>query len=520
MPATGRDVPQYTPGATGRAPNSEIEIPLRTPDDAGYHADDIETSPNSRGAIKILVVDDERTLREGCISMLQLEGYRVAGAGRGDEAIEMAGRAQFDIVLIDLYMTPVGGMDILRSIMAAHPETIAIMMTGNASVRSSIDAFAAGAWDYLPKPFSATHLQVLVGRAACAVLAKRHQALGAAAAASVTGGVQLIGESRLFRNALELARRVAQTNASVMLVGESGTGKELIAQFIHANSRRSTQLLVPLNCAALPEHLLESEMFGHRKGAFTGAERDKVGLFEMADGGTFFLDELTEMPLPLQAKLLRVVQDGVVRRVGSEQQDAVVDVRFISATNRDPREAIRCKALREDLYYRLNVVPIALPALRDRVQDIPLLANYFLEKFWNRHHSSRAASPRFSAAAIEHLQTRPWRGNVRELQNLVEHLMVLASPASVIEADDIPEQQDFVAGPLADAAPAPALHEAYHLAKEQVLTSFEREYVTRLVARASGNMSRAARLASVDRTTLYRLLERNGFRREVTEIST
>jgi DNA-binding NtrC family response regulator len=520
MTVVGREYPQYTPETTAAVPSSDVEVPLQNSVDERYHADSLEMSAEIRSGIKVLVVDDERTLREGCISMLQLEGYRAAGAARGDEAIEMMARAQFDIVLIDLYMSPIGGMEILRSIMTARPETIAIVMTGNATVRSSVDAIAAGAWDYLPKPFSATHLQVLVGRAACAVLMKRHQLLEASSPAVVTGGVQLIGESRVFRNALELARKVAKTNASVMLVGESGTGKELIAQFIHANSRRSDQLLVPLNCAALPEHLLESEMFGHRKGAFTGAERDKVGLFEVADGGTFFLDELTEMPLPLQAKLLRVVQDGVVRRVGSEQQDAVVDVRFISATNRDPRDAIRTKALREDLYYRLNVVPIALPALRDRLEDIPLLANYFLEKFWHRHHPTRAAAPHFSAAAIEHLQTRPWRGNVRELQNVIEHLMVLALPGSVLEPDDIPAEQDLVAGSSAANAPAPPLLDAYHQAKEQVLTSFEREYVVRLVARASGNMSRAARLANVDRTTLYRLLERNGFRREVTEFST
>jgi DNA-binding NtrC family response regulator len=511
----------YTPEGTSTVPSTDVEVPIRQPEDDGYHADAIEMSAESRSSIKVLIVEDERTLREGCMSMLQLEGYRVSGAGRGEEAIDMVARSPFDVVLIDLYMSPIGGMQILRAILSVRPETIAVVMTGNASVRSSVEAFAAGAWDYLPKPFSATHLQVLVGRAACAVLAKRHRdGPGMEQAVRVSGGVQLVGESRLFRNALELARKVARTNASVMLVGESGTGKELIAQFIHANSRRADQALVPLNCAALPEHLLESEMFGHRKGAFTGAERDKVGLFEAADGGTFFLDELTEMPLPLQAKLLRVVQDGVVRRVGSEQQDAVVDVRFISATNRDPREAIRTKNLREDLYYRLNVVPISLPALRERIEDIPLLASHFLDKFWQRHHPARSAAPRFSASALEHLQTRPWRGNVRELQNVIEHLMVLASPGTVIEADQIPTEHDVPVIAGGSNSPAAPLHDAYHMAKEQVLTSFEKEYVTRLVARASGNMSRAARLASVDRTTLYRLLERNGFRREVSELTT
>jgi transcriptional regulator with PAS, ATPase and Fis domain len=317
---------------------------------------------------------------------------------------------------------------------------------------------------------------------------------------------------------VELARKVAATNASVMLVGESGTGKEMFAQFIHRHSRRSNESMVPLNCAALPEHLLESEMFGHRKGAFTGADREKVGLLEVADGGTLFLDEITEMALSLQAKLLRVVQDGVVRRVGSEQQDAQVDVRFISATNREPRQAILNKQLREDLFYRLNVVTITLPPLRERVQDIPILANHFLAHFWKRHHPAREALPRFNTAALEFLQGRTWRGNVRELQNVVEHLVVLTQPGAVISAEDIPVHADREL--FSDQATfGLPMHEAYHVAKDQVLATFEKEYVTRLVSRASGNMSRAARLASVDRTTLYRLLERHGFRRDANETS-
>jgi transcriptional regulator with PAS, ATPase and Fis domain len=255
-------------------------------------------------------------------------------------------------------------------------------------------------------------------------------------------------------------------------------------------------------------------MFGHRKGSFTGADRDKVGLLEVADGGTLFLDELTEMALPLQAKLIRVVQDGVVRRVGSEQQDAQVDVRFISATNRDPRQAIHAKQLREDLYYRLNVVTITLPPLRERVQDIPILANHFLAQFWKRHHPARDPLPRFSTAAVEFLQGRAWRGNVRELQNVVEHLVVLTQPGAVIAAEDIPVHSDREVESATFGLP---MHEAYHVAKDQVLATFEKEYVTRLVSRASGNMSRAARLASVDRTTLYRLLERHGFRRDTNE---
>ena len=495
---------------------SEINIPF-SPEEAG-NSNTSGVPVEERSSIRILIIDDDRTLREGCASGLQVEGYSVSVCGRGDEAVELVRRTHFDILLVDLFMTPVPGIEILRSVLRTRPETIVIMMTGNPSVLSNVEALRSGAWDYLPKPFSGTHLQILIGRAALQVLASRERSNAHQRLLAHNGNsdkLTLLGVSPSFRKIVELARRVAMTNASVMLVGESGTGKELIAQFVHRHSRRSSQKLVPLNCAALPEHLLESEMFGHRKGSFTGADRDKEGLLEVADGGTFFLDELTEMPLPLQAKLLRVVQDGVLRRVGSEQQTAVVDVRFISATNRDPSEAIRDKHLREDLYFRLSVFPITLPPLRDRVEDIPVLANHFLDHFWRRHHPPDAEPPRLGEPAMEFLSSRPWRGNVRELQNVIEHLVVLANAGSEITPDEIPVDQNWLAA--AESTDAKVLNDAYHPAKEQILARFEKDYVTRLVARAGGNMSRAARMANVDRTTLYRLLERHGFRRDASD---
>src|SRR2546422_8471513 len=333
----------------------------------------LPVSPETRAALRVLIVDDERTLRESCASVLTLAGYNITVCGRGQEALELLKRTRFDAVLLDLYMSQVPGMELLRACLEANRDTIVIVMTGNPSVASSIEALRAGAWDYLPKPFSATHLQVLIGRASHAVMVAREatelrqQLLQQH---SHSESIALIGISPLFRRAVDLARKVAPTDASVFISGESGTGKEVIAQFIHQNSRRAKKTLVAINCAALPEPLLESEMFGHRKGAFTGADRDKPGLLETANGGTLFLDEPTEMSLPLQAKLLRVIQDGVVRRVGSEQQDAVVDVRFISATNRDPQQAVEGGMLRGDLFYRLRVVPIALPPLRKRPEDI------------------------------------------------------------------------------------------------------------------------------------------------------
>jgi transcriptional regulator with PAS, ATPase and Fis domain len=254
-------------------------------------------------------------------------------------------------------------------------------------------------------------------------------------------------------------------------------------------------------------------MFGHRKGAFTGADRDKPGLLETANGGTLFLDELTEMSLPLQAKLLRVIQDGVVRRVGSETQDAVVDVRFISATNRDPQEAVDQGVLRGDLFYRLRVVPIKLPPLRKRPEDIPLLANHFLTHYWHRHRQMGDRLPKLSEASIAFLRSRVWRGNVRELQNVIEHVAVMAEPDMLIQPNDIPIYEDTGEWPAESAAPAGVMEEAYHPAKDRVIAQFEKEYLTRLVGRAGGNMSKAARLASIDRTTLYRLMDKHEFQR-------
>jgi DNA-binding NtrC family response regulator len=469
--------------------------------------------------MRALIVDDDRTLREGCASVLRAEGIIVEVTARGEEAIQMINRSRFDIMLVDVYLEPVSGIDVLKAVMATAPSTLVVLMTGNPSVDSSIEAMRIGAWDYLPKPYSGTQLQLLVGRAAHAVSARREREAPAANSMSLgNNGNLLLGTSPAFRNATELARRAAPTNASVMIVGETGSGKEVIAQYIHHHSRRARKRLVPINCAAIPEQLLESEMFGHRKGAFTGADREKMGLLELANGGTLFLDELTEMSMALQAKMLRVLQDGIVRRVGSEEEDAVVDVRFVSATNRDPRDAIRNKQLREDLYYRLNVVQVTIPPLRERVEDIPLLANHFLSVFWGRHRSPKDALPTFTEDTLDFLSSRPWRGNVRELQNFVEHVTILAQPGAKIQIHHLPLDQEVdLAAANSNGLGAMPTSDAYHVAKEQVLATFEKNYVTRLVARASGNMSRAARLASVDRTTLYRLLERHGFRRELNE---
>ncbi len=479
-------------------------------------------SAEAKASLAVLIIDDERTLRESCKSVLEADGFRVEVCARGADAQQLIQRRRYDIILTDLYMSDVTGMDLLKAALEAAPETLVIVMTGNPSVASNVEALRAGAWDYIPKPFSATHLQILLGRAAHAVMVARESS--ASHVGDDDSPVQLLGTSPEFRRALELARKVAVTDASVFITGESGTGKEMIAQFIHAHSRRSSRPIVAVNCAALPEALLESEMFGHMKGAFTGAVKDKAGLLEAANGGTLFLDELIEMPKPVQAKLLRVIQDGVVRRLGSAQTSAVVNVRFIAASNRDPDESVRDGALREDLYYRLRVVPIHLPPLRERPEDITLLANHFLTLYWRRHRGANAPLPTLSDGALSALAAHGWPGNVRELQNAIEHTVVLLEPGQEIQQKDIPfPGTDRPATGGADVTTPmwndEELEQSYHAARERVIATFERRYLTWLVNRAGGNMSKAARLAGVDRTTLYRLMERHGLQRETITVA-
>ena len=473
--------------------------------------------PEERASVRILVIDDEASIVESCESVLSAEGYTCEVDRRAEDALRRLKGQPYDIVLIDQNMPNVHGLDILAEVRQRSPTTLPIMMTGHATMEASIRAMQAGAFEYLPKPFTATQLLVVIGRAAYQLLRVR-QLSGSSNQDGVLvdrGDLKILGVSKSMREAIRLAMKAARTDASVFITGESGTGKEIIAQLIHKESRRSRRAFVAVNCAALPAELLESEMFGHRRGAFTGAIRDKPGLLEVADQGTFFLDELGEMPLPLQAKLLRVLQDGVVRRVGSERDDAVVDVRFISATNRDPDEAMEEGVIRRDLFYRLRVVPIELPALRERPEDVPVLIRFFLEHFWRRHQLPGRTPPRLAPSTMETLVRYDWPGNVRELQNVLENLVVLSDPDELVEPDrlsilDVSGQtRDDDGAAVGAFAGTLNFRAPFHEAKDALIARFEREYLAQIVARTGGNMSEAARQAGIDRTTLYRLMEKH-----------
>jgi len=479
------------------------------------------TPSASNSPIRILIVEDEETLRESCASVLEHDGYAVTISGVAREAENLLRHKAFDVLLLDWYMSDIPGCELVPVALASNPLTRTIAVTGKATLASSLEALRVGVWAYLAKPFSAVQLAIVVGQAAHATLSareslRRSQALEQAGENS--DKIRILGLAPAFRDAISRARKVAPTDASVLLTGESGSGKELFAQFIHHHSRRASRPFLAVNCAALPEPLLESEMFGHRRGAFTGAVRDKPGMLEAADGGTLMLDELIEMPRTIQAKLLRAIQDGVVRRVGSETADAVVNVRFIAAINRELDQAVGEGLLREDLFYRLGVVPIHVPSLRDRVEDIELLANSFLDHYWRKYRGIDLAVPRLGNSAIAALKAHPWPGNVRELQNVIEHAVVLLEPAAEIDAADIPFLS--IPAPASDRRlglehPAgTGADDSYYDARGRLLEKFDRQFLTRAIAQTGGNLSKAARRAGIDRTTFYRLMERHGLQRD------
>jgi len=453
--------------------------------------------------IDVLIVDDEELLVKSCGQILSSEGYNVVTEGRGRNALEVVRRQRPDIVLTDLMLPDMDGLALLKEIKKLAPETLVVMITGFATVDSSVEAIRAGAYDYIPKPFTATQLRILIGRAAQQVRLVQDNASLRDQLKKQYAFENIIGNSGGIQRVFDVVSRVAPTDASVFISGESGTGKELIARAIHANSRRSARPFMAINCAALPDHLLESELFGHEKGAFTGADQQRRGLLEVASGGTFFMDEISEMSMELQAKLLRVIQERKIRRVGGEAEIAI-DVRWVSATNRDPDQAVRDGMLRQDLLYRLNVVPVKLPPLRHRREDIPALAQHFLKRYAQDYGRDNL---RFHPDAVRLLQDYEWPGNVRELQNVVERIVSMCLPGQEITAEDIPEELSVrraVNGKGAAITFSADL--PFHDAKTDAITVFEKEYLKDLLKRHNGNISQAARTAGIDRKTIHRML--------------
>jgi len=499
-----------------------LELPVRERRSDSRRSEPRAPRPTPRPAdpphgVHVVVADADAASREICADILRRDGHAVTTCSSAERALARGAEPRMDVLIVTDRDVRADQIRAVRDRAVALGEPLVIVLAEDPTVAASIVATCGGAFAYLPKPFAACHLQLLVGRAAHA---RGLAPAGERANARPLRERRLLGTAPALQRAVALARKVAPTSASVFITGESGSGKEMIAQLIHAESRRAARPFVPVNCAALPHDLLETEMFGHRKGAFTGAVRDKPGLLEEADGGTLFLDELLELPLPLQAKLLRVIQDGVVRRVGSETTDAVVDVRLIAATNGDPELALRAGTLRPDLYYRLCVVPIHVPPLRERSDDIPILATAFLAASWQRHRAREGAAPYLSDAAMRVLLAQQWPGNVRELQNLIEHVSVVVQPGDRIAAADLPLAPSIGIVPLARRGAGVGVTRqttngrevaSYHALRDAFLALFERRYVAALLRRAGGSMTAASRIAAVPRSTLYRIMGRNGY---------
>ncbi|MBX5483522.1 MAG: sigma-54-dependent Fis family transcriptional regulator [Myxococcaceae bacterium] len=452
---------------------------------------------------RVLVVDDQRNMRATTAMLLRAEGYTVHEAGGGEEALATLASQPVDVLLTDLKMEPMDGLTLLRKGLETVSQLQVIVMTAYGSIETAVEAMRLGAYDYVTKPFKDGELVHRVQKAFERSKLVSAVNLFAGEFNSRHGLSALVGRSPAMHELTNRIIRVAQSDATVLVQGESGTGKELVARAVHAQSRRNKQPFVPVNCAAISETLLESELFGHARGAFTGAVKARRGLFEEADGGTLFIDEVTETSPAFQSKLLRVLQDGEVRRVG-ENSAIKVDVRTVAATNRDIEQEVAEKRFRQDLFYRLNVVTLRVPPLRERLEDVPLLAEHFLE----RANARSIRKKRLSQSAVDHLMTYSFPGNVRELENLVEQAAALA------EADELlPE--DFPLRPkrLADSngttrvpttTPQPSL--------AQVVDEAERRAIQSAVERHPEDLAMVAEELGISSTTLWRKMRRLGIR--------
>jgi DNA-binding NtrC family response regulator len=441
----------------------------------------------------ILVVDDDADMRELVRDMLKDRGHQVTTAGSGPEALKFLGEEDYAAVLTDLRMKGMQGLELLSEIKRTYPDVGVILMTAFGSVETAVEAMKHGASDYLTKPVKKEELVRVVERAIRETALRREVGRLRREVHKEYSFHQILGKSKAMQAVFDLIRRVADSPTNVLITGESGTGKELVAKAIHYNSDRKDAPFVPVNCAAIPEPLLESELFGHMRGSFTDAKMDKRGLFEEAQKGTLFLDEISELPVMLQAKILRAIQEKEIRRVGANKPVAV-DVRIIAATNLNLSDEVKAKRFRDDLYYRLNVIELKLPPLRERLEDIPLLVEAFLRKC----AAARGKQVKgVSEAALAMLMDYGWPGNVRELENIIERAVTLSRGEKIVP-EDLPTA---IQGSRGDRR---VLDEAAE--RTLPLEAVEREYILKILEKMGGNKYQAAHALGIDRKTLYRKL--------------
>ena len=446
---------------------------------------------------KVLVVDDERKMRRLLQILLERMGIDSVAAESGEEALRCFQAEKIDLILTDLKMPGMTGLELLAKLRELDADVPVILLTAFGTVQTAVDAMKLGAFDYVLKPFDLEAVELII-RKALEMRQYRTENRYLREVQQAPSFESLVGGSAAMEAVYELIRRIGPTRSAVLLTGETGTGKELVARAIHGLSPRRERLFVPLNCAAIPADLLESELFGHTRGAFTGAQSDRTGKFELADGGTLFLDEIGDMAYPLQAKLLRVLQEGVIERIGSNKR-ITLDVRVLSSTNRDLGAGIRAGTFREDLYYRLNVFQIHLPPLRERQQDISHLAAFFLARFCQELGKP---APALAPGTCQLLEQHAWPGNVRELQNLMERAAVLAAGPEI--------EPGFFRLLLPQAAATAAEPAGETLALEPAVEELERKLILRALSAADDNKAGAARLLGVSERTLWYKLKRYG----------
>jgi len=454
---------------------------------------------------RVLVAEDDRVARDLLCEILRAENFEVDAVDDGAGAVERAQPGRYDLVVSDVRMDRTSGFDVLRAFSEQSPGTPVILITAFGDVSGAMEAIQRGAYDYVSKPFNIEELRLTVARA----LERRRlvaEQKAAPTAAATTKIEDFVGKSAVMLDVYKLVARVAASSATVLVTGESGSGKELVARAIHTHSPRASEPFVPVNCTALSESLLESELFGHTRGAFTGAVAAKRGLFEMAHEGTLFLDEIGDMGPKMQAQLLRTLQDGEVRPVGGAES-IKVDVRLVCATNRDLEAEVKAGKFREDLYFRINVVTIKLPPLRERPGDIPILVAHFLAKLSRREGRAPAT---MSSEALQVLTSYNWPGNVRELENAIARAVAVAKDG-VILPSDLPPEIDERRRPRAEGAtPNPRQTGGSIIEDRPTLGELERRYIDLVLAECGGNKKKAAERLGIDRRTLYRALERAG----------